>query len=166
MNEVVDEAAASRALVPERLSDQLASTLERLDELSEEELLMVIGADSLVPIEQRFAAVNAYASAAETAALKEKGVIDDETVDLALRGRRKVQLILAEWGDRLQGVCPLWEKGASLEDLALFIAGMLATVVVTWWLGALLAVALYIAKHQIDKFCKGELPAPLEMPAT
>ena len=144
----------------------LAAQFDRLDRLSEEELLTLIGSESVTLPEYSSAAVRAYAPEAVTAALEREQLVVIEPVDLALRGKRTVLRILDDWGDLLQAkICPLRQKGVSEREMAHEISLLLAGALFGLK-GLLAAVALCIAKYFLEKLCKNWAPAPKEIPAS
>jgi hypothetical protein len=149
----------------------LARQFDRLDNLSEDQLLTLIGSESVTLPEYSSAVVRAYAPAEVVAALEREQMLATEPIDLALRGKRTVLRILDEWGEQLRAkICALKAKGVSERELAYGIAEVLAGVLAVALLGLvpglLAAVSLCIAKYFLEKLCENWAPVPQEAPAS
>lgn len=131
----------------------LETTVAQLEELSEEQLYMLIGSASLNPIEATSAAIYSYAPS-DAPELERRQLVARLGVDLPSRGRRTVERIIVDGGHELrERLCRLWEKNPDRTNLATGIAVVLCQAF-GLWPGILAAIAVLIAKYYIDKLCR------------
>ncbi len=130
-------------------AEPLGALIAEFSDLSEDELLAVIGAYEVTPEQRLGAVIRIYAP--EVAA--SIGVGAPAEVDLTLLGRRRVQRVLEDCGEAIQPrVCALWRNRVPERELALNIANAL-TLMLGVVAAILAAIALYIARYGMEKLC-------------
>jgi hypothetical protein len=143
-----------------KLGGLLEAQLDQLANLSEDQLLTIIGVESVTPIESRCAVIYAYASREDVSAFEENGLVSLAPVNLVRRGRRTVDRVMADWSEELrQRVCPALNKKESERGLAANIASVLVSLIPTHLWMLIAAIAMYIAKYLLEKLCEGWVPA-------
>lgn len=146
------ESQAGQSVVPETedaTTEPIGALVDGLSDLSEDELLSVIGAYEVTPEQRLGAVIRTYAP--EVAA--SMGVGAPAEVDLTLLGRRRVERVLEDWGEAIKPrVCELWHKRVPERELVLNIVNALA-MLLSVIAAVLAAIALYIARYGMEKLC-------------
>lgn len=133
--------------------EPLGALIAGLSDLSEEELLSVIGAFEVTPDQRLGAVVRLYAPGEVAASIESVGIAALTDVDLVALGRRKVERVLEDWGEAIKPrVCDLWHNKVPLRELVLAIANALAGLLGV--VGLMLAtIALAIARFYMEELC-------------
>jgi hypothetical protein len=146
---------AEHSVVPEAddaANEPLGALIAGLSDLSEDELLCVIGAYEVTPDQRLGATIHRYAPEV-AASIEGVGMAARADVDLVALGRRRVQRVLEDWGESLKPrVCDLWHKRVPERELALNIANAL-TLLLSVVAAVLAAIALAIARYGLEKLC-------------
>jgi hypothetical protein len=133
--------------------EPLGALVAGLSNLSEDELLSVIGAYEVTPDQRLRAVIRLYALGEVAASIEGAGLAARTYVDLAALGRRRVQRVLADCGETIKPhVCDLWHGNAPLRELVLGIANAL-TLLLSVVAAVLAAIALAIARFYLEELC-------------
>lgn len=140
---------------------QLEKAYEQLAPLDEDALLSIVGSAALTPEERAAAALRAFAPEEAEQVDAERLFGAATAVNLAVRGRRLIERLLDECGDRLRDtICPSYTKMAAAErnlvlDVASVVAPALGTVLGVAPPAALVvAVAVVILRYWAARLCR------------
>ena len=127
----------------------------RLDQLSEDDLLIAIGTAFVSPT-QRFAAIaRSYAPAESLAQLTAAGLVVVDTVDLLSLGRNGINQRLASLDAKVRDeICRLLRSGGNRKELIAGIAALLGSSILFHGV-PVLGIAYLIVRYGVKGLCEG-----------
>lgn len=129
--------------------------IARLDQLSEDDLLIAIGTALISPTQSFAAIARNYAPADSLERFITAGLVVDDTVDLLALGRNGLKEALASLDAKVRDeICRLLRFGGDLKDLVAGIATLLGGSILFHGI-PLPLIAWMIVKYRGKKLCEG-----------
>jgi hypothetical protein len=127
----------------------------RLDQLSEDDVLIAIGTAFVSPTQRLDAIARSYAPAESLERFTTAGLVGDDTVDLLALGRNGIEEVLASLDAKVRDeICRLLRTGGDWKEVMGGIAAVLAGSIAFHGV-PILGIAYVLVRYRGKKLCEG-----------